>query len=243
MSEEKDLLAKATEAVNNTQVPPGPPQEVVDATVTRLTKAVSQAPGTGGSAAKIRWRTKNTRQIVRFAAAAVLLIGAGYLIGRFSAPAPPDSAELYAALKPVIQQELLEPMHRQWLLALASSNMALKDELHAEFRQDLNRFAVQTLAASGLATNQLLREWLESVSAAQMRDRRTVAAVLREIEQERIRDQAELATGLETLAVLTGDELQRTKQDIVQLLASSPARDLRPAVDENSDTTKERSKP
>lgn len=50
MSEEKDLLAKATEAVNNTQIPPGPPQEVVDATVTRLTKAVSQVPGTAGSA-------------------------------------------------------------------------------------------------------------------------------------------------------------------------------------------------
>lgn len=243
MSEEKDLLAKATEAVNNTQVPPGPPQEVVDATVTRLAEGAGETFEVAGNTAKVDRRIKITRDIIRFAAAAVLLIGAGYLIGRLSAPAPPDSAELYAALKPVIQQELLEPMHRQWLLALASSNMALKDELHAEFRQDLNRFAVQTLAASGVATNQLLREWLESVSAAQMRDRRTVAAVLRQIEQERIRDQAELATGLETLAVLTGDELQRTKQDIAQWLTYSPTRDLRPAVDENSDTTRERSRP
>jgi hypothetical protein len=222
MKDNNDILAKAIEQMKNQQVPPGPSQELVDATVARLAEAATDpAHATRKLLGTVRG-VRNTRNFVKFAAAAVLLLAAGYLIGSLSAPKPPDAQELYAALKPAIQQELLEPMNRYWLLTLASSNAELKDELHTEFRQDLNRFAVQTLAASGATTNELLREFIDAVRATQVRDLRSVAAALRQIESDRVRDKAQLTNSLETFAILYDDELQRTKQDIVQLICDQP---------------------
>jgi len=227
MKASDDILAKAVEKMKNLQTPPGPPKEVVDATVARLAEATTDPPQATRELLGIIRRTTTTRKFVKLTAAAVLLLGVGYLVGSLSAPEPPDAQELYAALKPAIQQDLLEPMNQYWLLTLASSNAELKDELHSEFRQDLNRFAVQTLAASGAATNELLREFIDAVKATQVRDLRSVAAALRQIEFDRMRDQAQLTNNLETFAVLYDDELQRTKQDIVQLIYNQPI-DSRP---------------
>jgi len=222
MKDNDDILAKAVEQVKNQQIPTGPPKGVVDATVVRLTEATTDSTHPTGESPGIIRRVRTTRNFLRFAAAAILLLGVGYLVGSLSAPEPPDAQELYAALRPTIEQDLLEPMNRYWLLTLASSNAELKDELHGEFRQDLNRSAVQTLAASGAATNELLREFINAVKATQVRDLRSVAAALREIELDRMRDKAQLTNSLETFAVLYDDELQRTKQDIVQLLYNQP---------------------
>jgi len=242
MTQEKNLLAKATEALANTEVPPGPPQEAVDATLAKLADAIDKpAEPTIESLSSAR-RIKIVPDLVKFAAAATVLVTAGYLIGRLSAPKPMDAEELYAALKPAIKRDLLESMARQWQLILASNNAELKDELRTEYRQDLNQFAVQTLAASGAATNQLLRDLVQSVRDAQIRDLRSVAAALRQIESDRVRDKAQLANGLETLAVATGDELQRTKDDIVQFLVYNQPAGLNPNVYESPNTTNERSR-
>jgi len=230
MEEPKDILDKAIDALANTNVPPGPPQEVVDATLARLDAAGAEPAEATITLLKPTPRLKTVVDLIKFAAAAVVLIGTGYLIGRLSAPKPPDIEQLYAALKPAIQRDLLEPMSRQWQLILTSNNAELKDELRTEFRQDLNQFAVQTLVASGAATNQLIRELVESFQVAQVQQRRSVAAALRQIELDRMRDKAELAGGLETLAVLTGDELQRTKDDIAQLLVYNQPAPLNPNI-------------
>jgi hypothetical protein len=240
MKENNDILAKAIEDVKNQQIPPGPPQEVAAATVARLAESTTGPARATSKLPTIIRRIRSTRSFFKFAAAAILLLAVGYLIGSLSAPKPLDAQELYAALRPAIQRDLLEPMSRHWLLTLASSNAELKDELHNEFRQDLNRFAVQTLAASGAATNELLREFIASVNTTQARDRRSVAAALSQIELDRMRDQAKLTNSLETFAVLYDDELQRTKQDIVQLIYNQPV-DLRPDTYENPKPKVERS--
>jgi len=242
MTQEKKLLAKATEALANTEVPPGPPQEVADATIAKLAAAISEPAEPTVRSLKTARRMRITPDLMKFAAAAVVLIAAGYLVGRLSAPKPLSTDEIYAALKPAIERDLLEPMARQWQLIMAGNNAQLKDELHAEFRQDLNQFAVQTLTASGAATNQLLRDFIKSVRDSQMQDLRSVALALRQIELDRMRDKTQLANGLETLAALTGDELQRTKDDIVQFLVYNQPAGLNPSGYESPNTTKERSK-
>ncbi len=238
MTQEKNLLAKAIEALANTEVPPGPPQEVVDATLTKLAGANESRTLTPDPCSGIKHRASSIVHFIRFAAAAVFLIASGYMVGRLSAPKTMDAGELYAALKPAIQRDLLEPMGRQWQLILAGNNAELKDELRAEYRQDLNQFAVQTLAASGVATNQLLRDLVQSVRDAQIRDLRSVAAALRQIESDRVRDKAQFANGIETLAVATGDELQRTKDDIAQFLVYNQLAGLNPNLYEGPNTTK-----
>jgi hypothetical protein len=241
MKPSDDILAKAVEKLKNQQIPPGPPQEVVDATVARLAQAADEPGQPTAKLPNITPRIRTTRNLFKFAAAAALLLAVGYLVGSLSAPEPPDARQLYAALKPAIQQELLEPMNRYWLLALASSNAELKDELHTEFRQGLSQFAVQTLAASGAATNELLREFIEVVKDTQRRDLRSVEAALHQIESDRMRDKAQLTNSLETFAILYDDELQRTKQDIAQLIYDHPI-DPRADVRESRKTKIERSK-
>jgi len=241
MKDNDDILAKAIESITNQQIPPGPPQELVDATVAKLAEAADD-PRQATSELPNIITIRTTKNLVKFAAAAVLLLALGYLVGSLAAPEPPDAQELYAALKPAIRRDLLEPMNRYWLLTLASSNAELKDELHNEFRQDLNRFAIQTLAASGAATDKLLREFIDSVKATQVRDLRSVAKALHQMELERMRDQAQLADSLESFAVLYDDELQRTKQDIVKLFIYSQPVDSALDVHESPDPKIERSK-
>ena len=75
-------------------------------------------------------------------------------------------------------------------------------------------FAAQTLAASGSATHELLAALIESIDAAQTEERQWFTAALEQVELNRLRD----STAFASFAVRTEDELQRTKQDVVQLL-------------------------
>ena len=43
MKEDEHILEKALEAIKNEQIPPGPPQELVDATVTKLAETRGQS--------------------------------------------------------------------------------------------------------------------------------------------------------------------------------------------------------
>jgi hypothetical protein len=220
MKKSKNIFEKAVKALKNELIPPGPPSELANATAAKLTEASGQ-PNTVTTGRRIRFieRLKATNSFTKVAAAAVLLIIAGYATGRLSAPPPPDVEQLQAALEPAIRQNLLDEMKQYWQLALASSYVQLKDDLTQQYRSDLNQFAAYTLAASGAATNQLLEELIESINTAQTQDRQWVAAAFEQIELNRLRDNAQLSNAFATFAVRTEDELLRTKQDMAQLLS------------------------
>jgi hypothetical protein len=216
MEENENILEKAVKALNNEQVPSGPPRELADETISKLTEASGQSNKvtTGKRIWFIDW-LKATNSFTKVAAAAVLLIIAGYATGRLSVPRGPDAEQLQAA----IRSRLLDEMKQYWQLALTSSYAQLKNELSQQYRSDLNQFAAYTLAASGAATNQLLEELIESINTAQTQDRQWVAAAFEQIELNRLRDNAQLSNAFATFAVRTEDELQRTKQDMAQLLS------------------------
>ncbi|MFH1883423.1 MAG: hypothetical protein ABIL62_12010 [Planctomycetota bacterium] len=220
MKENENILKKAVKALKNEQTPSGPSQELADATVAKLTEASGQSNKvtTGKRIWFIDW-LKAPNSFTKVAAAAVLLIIAGYATGRLSAPRPPDAEQLQAALEPAIRRNLLDEMEQYWQLALTSSYAQLKDELSQQYRSDLNQFAAYTLAASGAATNQLLEELIESINTAQTQDRQWVAAAFEQIELNRLRDNVQLSNAFATFAVQTEDELLRTKQDMAQLLS------------------------
>ena len=161
------------------------------------------------------WRNIFKGPITKFAAAAVLLIAAGYATGRLSAPEPLDVEELKAALEsslrtslePAIRQDLIAQLNEQWQSAFAVSSAQLKEELQQQVRRDLTEFAAQTLAASGTLTNQRLIELIRLIEAARIRERQQVAAALQQIEQEKI----QLRNGLLAVAAQT-NELMITKQ-------------------------------
>ncbi len=147
--------------------------------------------------------------VIKLAAAAVVLIAAGVVAGRLSAPRPLNveelRAELEASLKstlePAIRQSVLDEVDKRWQSVFAAGSAQLKDELAQQVRRDLTQFAAQSLTASGVQTQRQLRELIQLIEAARIQDRRNVEAALEHIESQ-------FGNGLVTLAAHT-NELQR----------------------------------
>jgi hypothetical protein len=133
-------------------------------------------------------------------------------------------------------------MKQQYQLALAGTYVRLKEELTAQYRDDLNRVAVQILAASNAVTNELLTDLIQAIDTVQAQDLRRIALALDRIERNRVQDKTQLASGLQTLAYRTGDELSRTQRRIAQLLVDVrpgdfdlPPVEARPTHDERNE--------
>ena len=145
---------------------------------------------------------------IKLAAAAVVLIAAGFVAGRLSGPSPMDVEELRAeleaslksSLEPTIRRSVLDEADRRWQSVFAAGCAQLKEELAQQVRRDLTQFAAQSLVASGTQTQQQLRELIQLIEAARIRDRRNVEAALEHIESQ-------FGNGLMTLAART-NELQ-----------------------------------
>ncbi|MHC4104948.1 MAG: BAR domain-containing protein [Planctomycetota bacterium] len=166
---------------------------------------------------------KMWRPITKLAAAAIVLIAAGFAAGRLSTPRPPDVEKLHAALQaslqPVISQSVLEQVNRDRQLALAKTYNQIRNEINQQLQQDLSKFGVQILTASGATTNQLLKELLISIGTVQLQDRYRIVAALEHIESNRLNDKNQLSRNLAGLAVLTRSELLQTKHDIAKMLS------------------------
>jgi hypothetical protein len=240
MKEDQNSLEKAVEALKNEHIPPGPPQELADATVARLTEAsVESDTATIEGRIGLREKLRSVKSLTKVAAAAVLLISAGYAAGRLSAP---DMEQLQASLEPAIRENLAAEMKGYLQLGLTNSYVQLKDDLTEQYRRDLNQFAAYTLAASGAATNQLLQDLVESINTAQTQDRQWVTAAFEQIELDRLRDSARLSNAFATFAVRTEDELELTKQGVAQLLSYTQPESLAPNESGNVDSSNERNK-
>ena len=151
--------------------------------------------------------------LTKLAAAAMLMIGLGYLGGRLSAPEPLDAdqlradieSSLRASLEPAIRQELIEQMDARWDSAFAARSAELKDEFQQQIRRDLMKFAEQTLSYADDRMGRRLAELARQFYAARIQDRRRTAEGFQHLESN-------LGSGLVTLAART-NELMSTKQN------------------------------
>jgi len=177
-------------------------QKVRDALMTDKQRRVGLAPPSFSS-------------LMKLAAAAVLMIGLGYLGGRLSAPEPLDAEQLRAdiesslraSVEPAIRQDLLKKMDTRWESAFAARSVELKDEFQQQVRRDLMEFATQTLTYADNQTNQRLDELSQQIYAARVQDRRRVAEALQYIESNRLQDKSRFGNGLVTLAARTNELL------------------------------------
>ena len=147
---------------------------------------------------------KSPRPIIKFAAAAVLLICAGFLTGRLSTPQPVDVEQL--------RVDLVKQMNQQWESILEARHAQLREEVYRQVRRDLTEFAAQTLAGSRTLTDQRLVELIQLIEAARMQDRQRIEAALEQVELNRLQDKTQFRNGLETL-VARASELQPTRQN------------------------------
>lgn len=225
MEKDKDILERAAEALKNEKIPPGPSKELVDATISKLTETARQSDTIQiGDRIRIRERLRAINRLNKIAVAAVLFIIAGYAVGRFSAPRPPDIKQLQTALVPVIRQELLDEINQH----LETSYISLTEDLDRRYRQDMSRVAMQILTASNTATNERLAELINSFNEYQAQERQRFMTMLKRMETNRLEDSAVLSDALVTVAQRTEEEMARTKQDVAQLLSYNQPAGLAP---------------
>lgn len=151
-----------------------PNSESTNRAVQRTRDALNAHQYTAGTI----WRNIFMNPIIKFAAAAVLMLGFGYIGGRLSTGQPLDVEELRVA----IRKELSEEMNERWQSAFAANCAQLKDELQQQVRRDLMEFATQTLAASGTLTNQRLMELAQLIEEARIKDRERIEKAFMQIE-------------------------------------------------------------
>jgi hypothetical protein len=240
MEESENKLEKAVEALKNEQIPPGPPPELADSTLAKLTEAAEPDTVQHKNRILLFEGLRATKGLTKIAAAAVLLIAAGYATGRLSAPRAPDLTQIRAALEPEIRRNLLDETKQYLQLGLANAYVRIQDELSQQYREDLRQVALQSIAASNAVTNELLTQLIESFNEAQSQDRQRIAVALEQIESNRLKDRDELSNALATFALQTEDEIMRTKQDVAQFLSYTQPGFSIPEEIQNSDNSNER---
>ncbi len=251
MKKREDILAQALAQLKREGLSENVPQEVLDETVRKIADCGLRIADSSPDHLSLRNPKSAVRNWSRFAAAAAVLLFAGYAFGRLSAPRPPDldqlrealAPSLAASLEPAIRERLVEDLRQQYQLALAGTYVRVKEELTEQYRDDLNRFAVQTLAASNAVTNELLTQLIQSMDTAKAQDLRRIAQVLYQIEHNRVQDKTQLASGLQTLAYHTENELTRTRREVAQFLGDVRLEGLDGPVGQPKHIYDERSEP
>jgi len=229
--DERDLLAEAVGRLRREGLSQELSQTVVDETIRRLGAAgagTDRAAPHGVAGRHPRWTMR--RATVRLALAAAAAIALGFALGRLSGPEHLNMDQLrdavapsvVAAVEPAIRARLIEDMQQRYQVALAATYVKVKEELTAQYRDELNRIAVQMLAASNAATNQLLEELVESIDTAQTHDLRRITRTLYQMELNRLQDRTQLATGLQTLASRTEEMRGAFAQWLVDVQPQEP---------------------
>ncbi len=139
--------------------------------------------------------TNTLPRVARWAAAAAVVLGIGWLGGRLSAPPPPDLGQIRAALVPT-----------------------LKAELRQEFQTDL----ATAIKASDQRTRDKLVDLAQAWTAARAEDQQAVRAAFQRSDLQRGTDYATLRRDLETVAVVAQAAIGNTQQQLTQLAANTP---------------------
>jgi hypothetical protein len=130
------------------------------------------------------------RPLMRWAAAAALMIGIGFGVGRFATPATADAGR--------IRQQL-------------------RQEFTQLLRDELDKAASATLAASGEQTKHWVEDYAQALETKRAEDNQAISAALNKLESQRLADFVSLKKDVDTVAWWTDAGLRRARQELVQL--------------------------
>src|SRR5213593_4453365 len=138
------------------------------------------------------------RPLIRWAAAAALILGIGFGAGRFATPATANAAKIRAAIEPAIRQQL-------------------RQEFTQLLRDELDKAASATLAASGEQTKHWVEDYAQALETKRTEERQAIYAALNKLEEQRLADFVSLKKDVDSVAVYADAGLRRARQDLVQL--------------------------
>jgi len=142
-------------------------------------------------------RSRFGQPLVRWAAAAALMIGFGFAVGR-GLPGPVDVDKVRAAIEPSVRQQL-------------------RTEFAQLLRDEVEKSVSATLAASTTKTKEFLGEFAKAYEQNRADDNRAIFSALTKLDSQRVADSASLKRQLDTVAVFSETGLRETQHQLVQL--------------------------
>jgi len=144
-----------------------------------------------------RARVVRARPLIKWAAAAAIVLAAGFGVGRITS-ASADAEKVRVAIEPEIRQQL----RREFVQLL---------------RDELQKTTSTTLTGSMEQTRQLLGQFANAIEAKRTEDSQAISAALNKLESQRVADFVSLKKDVDMMAVLTEAGLRRAQQQLVQL--------------------------
>jgi electron transfer flavoprotein alpha subunit len=135
--------------------------------------------------------------LLKWAAAAVIMVGMGFIAGRL-AQASVDVEKVRAAIEPELRQQL-------------------RQELAQMMRDELDQAASALLTAAGTQTRELLGEYARTQDASRAEDTGAILDAIEKLEAQRLADFISLKKDLDTVAVYTDAGLRQAARQMVQL--------------------------
>lgn len=144
--------------------------------------------------------------LARWAAAAVLVLGLGIWIGRWSN----DPSRQFAAWRQQLQAE--------WRQEMRQANEQLRARMESTEAEAHAQLALQTTVNAQKVTEHYLRQFGREYATAHQNDLAWLTRRVQSLESQRKDDNSLLRQDLETLALTAEDEFQKTRQQIGNLL-------------------------
>jgi hypothetical protein len=138
---------------------------------------------------------------VKVAALVALTLGLGFVMGRLSGGQRIDTQRLRTEM----EASVLSAVNQQLQSTLKQHADQIKVEMAQQVRVDLARFATQTLAIQ----DQKINDLTQSIAAVRSMDRQRIVAALEQMEMTRLGDRAQLASGLQALALQGNQTVRR----------------------------------
>jgi hypothetical protein len=168
--------------------------------------------------------------ILKWALAALVVLGLGYGIGRMSM-ASTDTAAIRAAIEQPLRETLLAQMQAElasrfqadWHAALSGDPDAVDTEFRRQLRAGLDEWAMKTTAAAVSHDETLFNKFLTLYRANQQQDQQRMLTLVNDVDQKHQAEQRRLRQALETVAVVAADQLHRTQTELGQLASYTQA--------------------
>lgn len=171
--------------------------------------------------------------MLKWALAALVVLGLGFGIGRVSAPAP-DLEAIRTAIEPGLRTALASDLRRQvadevvaeWQAALSGSPADLGSESSRQLRLAANQWTARAVEQATAENQRLLLDLADNIQSSRRADQETLLAMFERAERQRQLDYVNLRRALETVAVVANDKFNQTESQLGEFVSYVQNRSL-----------------
>ncbi len=163
--------------------------------------------------------TQRPRAVLKWSIAAALTLAAGAALGRWSAPAV-DLNSLQTRIETSVKSSLAAELQRQFNADLERTLGSAGGQITNEFRTQLDTALAGVVKTSAAETRRQLAEFVQMFNHAREEDRQVLFSWIDKVQKQHAADFLSLRSDLETVALLTDEEIRRARRSLNHLAAN-----------------------